>query len=58
MSYTSLITLLILDIFIAFLIAKYQQNNGYKLANSFVGVLIGLIGLTALGIKAYLELLK
>ena len=58
MSYSTLIMFFVLDVVVALLIAKYQQNNGYKFTNSFIGVLIGLIGLTALGIKAYIELLK
>jgi hypothetical protein len=58
MSYTTLFFYFILDVILAFLIAKYQQKNGYKFGNSFVGVLIGLIGLTALGLKAYIELIK
>ena len=54
MSYTTLVFFFMLDVLLAVLIAKYQQNNGYKFINSFVGALIGLIGLTALGLKAYL----
>lgn len=46
------------DVVLAILIAKYQQNNGYKFINSFIGSLIGVIGLTALCLKAYLELVK
>ncbi|MCO6500010.1 MAG: hypothetical protein J5I47_06485 [Vicingus serpentipes] len=58
MDYTTLTSFFIIDIFLAFLIAKYQQQNGYKFSNSFVGTLIGLIGLTWLGIKAYMEFFK
>jgi len=43
--------LLIIDILIAYLIAKYQQANGYTFSKSFIGALIGMIGLTLLAIK-------
>lgn len=38
-------------IFIAYLIGKYQQSNGYSFFKSFIGALIGLIGLTLLLLK-------
>jgi hypothetical protein len=47
--------LITLAIILAFLIAKYQQRNGYKFTNTFIGSLIGLIGLTLLLIKMYKE---
>jgi hypothetical protein len=43
------------DIILAILIAKYQQRNGYKFINTFIGSTIGLIGLTVLLIKMYSE---
>ena len=43
------------DIILAILIAKYQQRNGYKFINTFIGSLIGLVGLTMLIIKMYSE---
>ncbi|MDG1475959.1 MAG: hypothetical protein P8Q14_02320 [Vicingaceae bacterium] len=49
----TLLFLFLLDIVIAFLIAKYQQNNGYTFYKSFVGALIGMIGLTLLAIKGW-----
>ena len=58
MSYFILTLFFFLDVVGAILIAKYQEHNGYKFINSFVGALIGLIGLTALGVKTYLELIK
>jgi len=58
MPYSTLIILLVVDVFLAVIIARYQQQNGYKFANSFVGALLGLIGLTLLGIKAYMEFMK
>jgi len=58
MKYSTLILFLLADVVAAFLIAKYQQKNGYKLLNSFIGILIGLIGLTVLGLTVYIELLK
>jgi len=48
-----LLLLLGLDIIIAFLIAKYQQNNGYTFYKSFIGAMIGVIGLTLLGLKGW-----
>ncbi len=53
MSSTDLVLLLLLDIVVAFLIAKYQQNNGYTFYKSFAGALIGMIGLTMLAIKGW-----
>lgn len=53
MGVTMLLLLFGADIFIAFLIAKYQQNNGYTFYKSFVGALIGMIGLTLLAIKGW-----
>jgi len=58
LSSSALIILFIIDLVGAVIIAKFQQNNGYKFLNSFVGALIGLIGLSGLCIKAYLELMK
>ncbi|WP_170227973.1 hypothetical protein [Vicingus serpentipes] len=43
------------DIILAILIAKHQQRNGYKFINTFIGSLIGLVGLTMLLIKMYSE---
>jgi hypothetical protein len=48
-----LLVLLFLDIIVAFLIAKYQQKYGYTFYKSFIGALIGMIGLTLLGIKGW-----
>jgi len=53
MDRTDLLMLLVLDIAIAFLIAKYQQKNGYTFYKSFIGTMIGLIGLTLLAIKGW-----
>ncbi|MCB9361690.1 MAG: hypothetical protein H6587_08920 [Flavobacteriales bacterium] len=47
--------LIVADVILAILIAKYQQRNGYKFINTFIGSLIGLIGLTMLLIKMYRE---
>jgi hypothetical protein len=47
--------LMISDVVLAILIAKYQQRNGYKFINTLIGTLIGLIGLTLLLIKMYRE---
>jgi len=47
----TLILLLGADILIAYLIAKYQQSNGYTFSKSFIGAIIGIIGLTLLLIK-------
>lgn len=58
MAYISLILFLLLDISVAFIIAAHQQCKGYKFLNSFVGTLLGLIGLTLLSIKAYLDFIK
>jgi hypothetical protein len=48
-----LLMLLVLDIVIAILIAKYQQKNGYTFSKSFIGAMIGVIGLTLLAIKGW-----
>jgi len=48
-----LLLLLGLDVVIAFLIAKYQQNNGYTFYKSFIGAMIGVIGLTLLAINGW-----
>jgi len=53
MDRTTLLILLALDILIAYLIAKYQQTNGYTFSKSFIGALIGMIGLTLLAIKGW-----
>ncbi|MGB0887127.1 MAG: hypothetical protein ACPGSL_03295 [Vicingaceae bacterium] len=53
MDSTTLLLLFLLDVVVAFLIAKYQQNNGYTFYKSFFGALIGVIGLTLLGIKGW-----
>jgi len=52
MDTSSLILFLFLDITLAFLIAKYQQSNGYTFLKSFISALIGVIGLTLLGLAA------
>ena len=44
-----------IDIFIAYLIAKYQHANGYTFYKTFVGALIGIVGLTILGVKAWMD---
>jgi hypothetical protein len=44
--------LLLLDVFFAYLIANYQRSNGYSFKKSFIGALIGLIGLTLLTMQA------
>jgi len=51
-----LLILLGLDLLIAFFIAKYQQKNGYTFYKSFVGAILGVIGLTLLGIKGWIAL--
>ncbi len=51
MSSTTILLIFVLDVVLAFGIAKYQQNNGYTFTKSFVGALIGLVGLTLLAIK-------
>ena len=48
--------LILVDIILAIIIAKYQQKNGYKFINTLIGTTIGLIGLTMLLIKMYSEL--
>lgn len=53
MDRTTLIVLLVLDVLVAFAIAKYKQNNGYSFLTSFIGALIGMIGLTLLGVKGW-----
>lgn len=53
MDRVDLLLLLILDIIVSLLIAKYQQNNGYSFWKSFIGAMIGMIGLTLLGIKGW-----
>ncbi|MCB9335799.1 MAG: hypothetical protein H6586_06590 [Flavobacteriales bacterium] len=40
--------LMLADVILAIAIAKYQQKNGYKFLNTFIGSLIGLIGLSLL----------
>ena len=47
--------LIIVDITLAIIIAKYQQKNGYKFINTLIGSTIGLIGLSMLLIKMYSE---
>lgn len=54
MSNNELIFVGILIVVLAFAIAKYQQHNGYKFTNSFIGALIGLIGLAAFIIKLFI----
>ena len=49
------IVVIIVDVLISYLIAKYQQANGYTFSKSFIGALIGVIGLTLLGVNAWLE---
>jgi len=56
MTPNSFLILILVNIAIAFGIAKYQQKNGYKLLNSFIGAFIGLIGLTFLVLKMLKEL--
>ncbi|MEJ6737232.1 MAG: hypothetical protein QNK84_09355 [Flavobacteriales bacterium] len=53
MTNTVLIILLLLNFLIAFIIAKYKQANGYSFSTSFIGALIGVIGLTLLAIKGW-----
>lgn len=53
MSNTTLIILLLLNILVAYLIAKYKQANGYSFSTSFIGALIGIVGLTLLAIKGW-----
>jgi len=48
-----LLILLVLDLVIAYLIARYQQKNGYTFYKSFIGAIIGIIGLTLLAIKGW-----
>jgi hypothetical protein len=45
-----------MDVLIAYLIAKYQEANGYTFSKSFIGALIGIVGLTLLGVNAWLEM--
>jgi len=45
--------LIALNILVAFLFAKYKQANSYSFTTSFIGALIGVIGLTLLGIKGW-----
>ncbi len=45
----------ITDLVIAYLIGNYQRSNGYTFRKSFIGALIGMIGLSLLVIKAFSE---
>jgi hypothetical protein len=47
---------LIVDILIAYLIANYQKSNGFTFIKSFIGALIGILGLTLLAVKGMLSL--
>ena len=53
MDRVDLLILLVLDLVIAYLIARYQQKNGYTFYKSFIGAIIGIIGLTLLAIKGW-----
>lgn len=53
MDRVDLFILLVLDLVIAYLIARYQQKNGYTFYKSFIGAIIGIIGLTLLAIKGW-----
>ena len=48
-----LLLLLLLDIVIAYLIARNKKKNGYTFYKSFIGAVIGVIGLTLLAIKGW-----
>ena len=50
------IILLTIDIVAAYLIANYQKSNGFTFSKSFIGALIGIIGLTLLGVKGWLSI--
>jgi hypothetical protein len=56
MSSFNFLILIICNVLIAFGIAKYQQKNGYKFTNSFIGALIGVFGLSMLIVKMIIEL--
>jgi hypothetical protein len=47
---------LLVDVLIAYLIANYQKSNGFTFIKSFIGALIGILGLTLLAVKGMLSL--
>jgi hypothetical protein len=51
LNFKVVISLLIL--LVAYLIGNYQKANGYSFYKSFVGALMGLIGLALLAYKAF-----
>lgn len=56
MSTTFWILILLFDLAAAYLIANYQKANGFTFSKSFIGALIGMLGLSLLGVKGWLSI--